>query len=128
MTSFALGIEAMKEQIDAVYCPTCQQDTLPLASGKCGWCDSWIVVKEEEPDEDEPVPLLTRETARHSELVFSDLSAPAVARARLHPAFHRLLQATGRFTPLTDSEKEQHAAGIVQMIEMVDRSLLSEAS
>jgi hypothetical protein len=20
------------------YCPTCQQETIPLRSGRCGWC------------------------------------------------------------------------------------------
>jgi hypothetical protein len=110
----------MKAQIGAVYCPTCKQDTLPLPSGKCGWCDSWIVSDEEEPQEEE-VPLITRRAVRHPDLVFSDLPACEVARARLHPAFGRCLRATGRFTPLTQIEREQHVAGIVRMIEGVER-------
>ena len=33
----------------AVWCTTCGYFTLPINNGKCGFCDSWIVLKS--PDE-----------------------------------------------------------------------------
>lgn len=32
--------------IAAVFCPTCEQETLTLRSGRCGFCDAMLIVAE----------------------------------------------------------------------------------
>jgi hypothetical protein len=46
-------VEALRAQIGAVWCPTCEQYTLPLTSGRCGWCETWIVLKDESKESGE---------------------------------------------------------------------------
>ena len=37
------------------FCPTCKQDTMPLSSGICAWCESNLITGEP-PDSVEPRP------------------------------------------------------------------------
>lgn len=36
----------IRELLGIVYCPTCEQDTMPLSTGLCGFCDTKIAPRD----------------------------------------------------------------------------------
>lgn len=49
-----MNLEEMRAVLGITYCPTCEQDCLPLPLGICGFCDTQVT--EPEPGAKEPEP------------------------------------------------------------------------